>query len=357
MDRKRKSESDHWSEWSKTKVPDRLEYWGDVKNEEHGRRVFVRILPDITMRDLKDFFNISYIDHIKLRNFNAIIQFKRPIDVTKALEMDGKYIKGIKINILEYKKPKPKFQYVPKDRNYRTGMTIEELIRDPKGMTRSESLESRVCHSSPDELDKNVVVSKQIRNDTSYGSSADSKSLVPLVTNHASVSFKTDGPIEYHNPLKSIYPQQQPANQMKLDDFQQMRRSHQPQHVLPHQPRRPPTNNSVRDLPNDIELTLKLVIEQGTVRNLSLIQIDDVIRYFDYIKSFMAQNIAQQQQLIEAREKTDISQRQSNKSRRSREAESYEPQVQNQTDNSRASSPLPDAASDAIKALRDIMRS
>lgn len=247
------------------------------------------------------------------------------------MEQNGKFLKGSRVCIEEFR-PKT-YGHNPRD-----DRQLEKLKREVR--KHESTIRSRTPSRDRSEptfssgWDDNQVVTRHPATHERHQSLANSafqptrptssfsSSMNQQVANTSSIA----GPIQYHNPLQSLYPCYQ-ANQSQSQFT--TNGHYQPQPVTDgrhemHQEsysRRPLRQNTVGDLPSDIELTLKLAIEQKTARNLSVIQIQDVIRYFDYTKSNIERIQIQQQELSRARETNLDNHRQTHRSRRHRVTE------------------------------------
>lgn len=340
MIRKQRESSDWSSDWGHKKSR-RFEEWGDMMKEEPGKRIFLRVKPHIGMRDLKNFFDESRIEYISLKDNTAIIQFKRPADVSVARELDGKTLKNFRITIEEYRK-------FSNDRNAqlereRERMIIRSSMKDPLEKYRKSTNQEK----------SNEFPTKDLETDNlARNNPMGPPSTTDPYTTTTSLSMRTHP--QYHNPLQAYYghsesqvarPQQ--TNQLiSQQESQTGQINPQLQYGAPNNhrsgysqtvheqdqtmdsnnsnnhTRRPQRHNTIRDIPMDVEASLRMVLEHKTARNLSEVQIQDIMRYFDYIKTFKAQNIARQEELNEARESDDKNP--ANKSRRTKRTEAVE---------------------------------
>lgn len=325
----------------------RLLNWGDTRSEDGaGRRVCIsRIPPATTVSDLQKLFGMDILEGITIKNNFAFVQFKRPADSSAALHRTGDFLHGVPIKVRPYNKERPKpprredrdrdrdrdpHRDREREREYEYERERERrrsppLVRRRHSRSRERSLERGRSRSLS--LDRDGMVHRsnpfdrhgEIANRPSgevgsiiqHGSNCverPSQELVPVGQILPPNQHTFGNPTQIPTFPQSMLQQQK----INLADFNQIVypvpdeypnynpvRSHHPLYGQQHM-----IYAEMPNLPNEIALLLKLVVEQKTARNLSLVQIQTIMSYFESEKMAIealnqigiSQNLAHQQQ-------------------------------------------------------------
>lgn len=214
------------------------ESWGTLNHDEvTGRRVYLKFNHRVFANQILEFFKDTTVKGIHVHHYYAYVEFDRPNDVTKALAMDGRRIGNAVISVQMYKPRKEKHK--TRTEPY---CSTSSRHRDSKSVNSDRQTSSGVGRTNDGTNQQHTFGDNQ---------------LVPVLDRQISLV------------VSQAQQQQQPNNY-----------------------RRP-----FGDLPADIELSLKFVIEQKTAKNLSAIQIHDIMRYFEHVKKFVSSNSSLQLQV------------------------------------------------------------
>lgn len=312
----------------------RIQSWGvDMQSSNGiGRRVFVKTRPNIDFEDLLRFFRPCKVEGMTLTPYNAAVQFERPSDVKIALGLDRRFIGDTRILVEEYKPPrKYEKSNIKTDVSHRSQDIRKKYAQDTK---QRESAPDRHEDSVQKEPQREILsitnqpsrefqksqlhqpLQSQYRDSHRESSMVDcqlrpSRLEIPAavthngtiqVYNHLNEPLSNRSIIEATNEqlnLSSNDNLHQPV-QLSTSFIQSTIASNQIRYKSPHNNHRGPP--LVGDLPGDVELTLKLVIQQKTAKNLSIVQIRDIMTYFEHAKNFVTNH----ERLAEAHQENAI---------------------------------------------------
>lgn len=234
--------------------------WGNTRIGDNGRRIHVSNFPsNAGIDDFIRFFGpVSNLEGITLTTHFAFVQFKRPKDATNAISRHNEIFLGRSISIRPYTDPKSK--------NSKSGKSYvkDEPLTDDyfRGIKSSRNYRSRSRSRSPSGARSPRRISSQ------------SSFLQSKAVNERRNPFE--------NPAMN-----QPSIESVFNNYSLESRMDSQMNILNtvNQPVARWGDPVGVSLPGDIELTLKLVVEQKTASNLSLNQINSIIRFFETEKT------------------------------------------------------------------------
>lgn len=237
--------------------------WGKIDSPEGvSRRVWVTNYPSsTTMEDLRKFFGHDSIEGISmnLRGF-AYVQFKRPRDYSKALDKNRSDFNRRCISIEPYKE-KPK-------------QVSKPAAEEPDRIDNWQIIRARSRSKSPESSS-----SSSPRRGESRDSSDDDPSEGRMKPHQDSGIFNFN---QYFNPnqvppMASFVPSSS-TGQTYIPYSQPILA--QNQLIMANNGAYQHPTVCYGTLPGDIGLTLQLVLQQGTARNLSVNQCDRLLNFF-----------------------------------------------------------------------------
>lgn len=238
----------------------RKEIWGDTRDPEGaGRRIYItKIWPSAKLDDLIEAFGgKSLLDGVYLDVYFAIVQFKRPRDKTNYCMRKTMTIKGHNIEIREDKGTQARGAPSTMPRSSRA-MVPHKFSRSRSGSRDRDSYRERSRDRSR-------------RHDRDRSRSKSSER-----------SKRSDRAHERHHRRPSHRsPSQQTSSNLDESDPTKNRTAQDA--IVPFIDQSGAVLNGDRGyntlMPYSVELTLKLALDQGTFRNLSLIQLDEILAF------------------------------------------------------------------------------
>lgn len=259
--------------------------WGDTTRDEDAcRRVFVTHYPhDTTLHELQEFFGLENLDGVAMWSDYAFVQFKRPKYYTDALSKNRMDFKRWSIVIEPYKDARKQADKKPKKRSASQERRAEvvdiELDRSRrKGLSRVRS-SSRGRSKSRDSS----------RGRSRSRDSSESGHRRRLVLRDPNTRGTDSGIFNFNQQFGP-----QPNNLLQAPPSAQLgsaQHSYYPpnQHAFARTSFQQPEMWN-RNLPTDVQLTMQLVLQQGTARGLSLTQIQSIINYMESEKQHVQTN-------------------------------------------------------------------
>lgn len=267
--------SDHRRDVCRERHPDRklVGRWGDTTRDEDAcRRVFVTHYPhDTTLQELEEFFGHENLDAIAMWSDYAFVQFRRPKYYTDALSKNRMEFRRRSILIEPYRDFRKQPAKTPKNRSASqehgaafvdTKSDLSRIMSRSPGRVRSSSRGRSRSRDSSRERSRSRDSSESGRR----------RGLVLRDPN----SRETDSGIFNFNQQFGC----QPNNHLQAPVPTQHSYYPPNQHAFAQTSFRQPEMWN-RNLPTDIQLTMQLVLQQGTARGLSLTQIQSIINYME----------------------------------------------------------------------------
>lgn len=251
--------------------------WGvDTRNHDtDSRKIFVQnVSSKATANDLRDFFGRKEVEGVTInhspKGIIAFVQFHRPRDVTKALEKHQHNLLGHQLKVRQFRNDR--------DRD-----------RDRDGARRYGQRSYKENHHR----------SRSPSPNRGWGSSHE------LATRDDPSPFDEDVPALDYEESQEARTKQMFEEAAK--EFEEQRKRVSSSFDSGHSRIRTKASIQGNDLPADIELTLKLVIEQKTALDLSTNQVKKILDYFNTALMTIQGQITQQSTIMQSSSSPKIS--------------------------------------------------
>lgn len=254
------------------KFTKRVETWGDTRNPEgEGRRIYIGQHPqDAKPDDFLNFFGRELVDGVTVSNYYAFVQFKRPKDKTFWITKRTTNFMGKTITIRDY---------VPDSTR---GSKIESRRPPSRALVprRSRSRSRSYDRSSHRERSR-----ERGRDDESHRSRRHDRERARSRSSDRVSNAKPSCRDDHRSTGRA-------SSKLAPDYFSDHTFGESLQSVAPWIEQRPMNTGSGLLMPYSIELYLKLALDRGTFRNLSLIQFDEILSFIKSERDFVQQSTA-----------------------------------------------------------------